>query len=555
MKTFGVAVLEDGEWCVTCEPHVAIRIKRVFESAVKADAGVLKISATPEHTRDLEWFCTRYPLDFEEPEELERLAREYDRTAQAVQEIMAGASQLPDAELAFPLRDYQKPPAEIALATGGLLVADQLGLGKTVEAIGLIARQLPALVVVQPHLQRQWKAELERFLPFAYVHIIKKGSIYPIDHQGRDPDVVICSYYKLWAWADHFAGKFPTVIFDEVQELRAGGIKSGPNRKYIAALQVAYAARYRMGLSGTPIYNYGEEFFSVMNVIRPDSLGTLNEFRREWCVSYGTHYKIKDPKAFGTFAREAGLMIRRTRSEVGRELPPVQTVLHYVDHDQKALVSDSSADELAKLLLSKSARSFDRMKAGGEFDMRMRQATGIAKAPYVAEFVRMLLEDGSPVVMFGWHRAVYGIWLERLEEHKPALYTGTESPAKKAAEVERFKSGDTPLLIMSLRSGLGVDGLQYVCDRAVMGELDWSPGVMEQCIGRVFRDGQPNPVMAYHLVADDGSDPVMVDILGLKKSQLSGVNDPKGDLVIPKETDPNHVKRLAEDYLRRRRKA
>lgn len=54
----------------------------------------------------------------------------------------------------------------------------------------------------------------------------------------------------------------------------------------------------------------------------------------------------------------------------------------------------------------------------------MRQATGIAKAPYVLEFVRMLVESGESVMLYGWHRDVYNIWLERLAEFNPVMYTG-----------------------------------------------------------------------------------------------------------------------------------
>jgi hypothetical protein len=69
---------------------------------------------------------------------------------------------------------------------------------------------------------------------------------------------------------------------------------------------------------------------------------------------------------------------------------------------------------------------------------------------------------------------------------------------------------------MSLRSGAGLDGLQKRCSTMVFGELDWSPGVHHQCIGRLDREGQEQPVTAMFLVCDDGSDPPMMEVLGLK---------------------------------------
>ncbi len=138
-----------------------------------------------------------------------------------------------------------------------------------------------------------------------------------------------------------------------------------------------------------------------------------------------------------------------------------------------------------------------KMQASEELSGLVRQATGIAKAPYVAAFVRMLVESGKKVVLWGWHRAVYDLWMDALKDLKPVLYTGSESSTQKEAARTAFVEGDARILVMSLRSGAGLDGLQGVCDTGVFGELDWSPGVHDQCGGRIHRDGQPNPVFLY----------------------------------------------------------
>jgi SNF2 family DNA or RNA helicase len=166
----------------------------------------------------------------------------------------------------------------------------------------------------------------------------------------------------------------------------------------------------------------------------------------------------------------------------------------------------------------------------------------------------MLVEQGEKVVLYAWHREVYGVLLERLKDLNPVLYTGSENtPAKKEASRNAFVSGESKVIIISLRSGAGLDGLQFACRTVVFGELDWSPGVMEQNIGRVDRDGQPDPVFAYFLVADSGSDPVISGVLGLKREQVELVVDPSRPLVEKLQVDPGHVKKLAEAYLEKRR--
>lgn len=520
---------------------------------------MIKIAATDAVSRDLEWFLARFPMEMDAraAKVLEAQARAHDARVERAFAVLDGTWEMPGKiPMALPPRDYQAQAAALAIESGGLLLVDDLGLGKTVTGITMMAHgALPALVVCPVHLQRQWAEQVCRFAPTLHPHIIKKGSVYPIgDGNGRLPDVLISSYHKLNGWADHLAGKVRAVIFDEVQELRKRGTTQKQSLKYAAAHYVAAAAEYRLGLSATPIYNYGAEFFSVVDVLRPGELGTHAEFIREWCVGSDDADKaeIADPKAFGAMLRDQAIMLRRTREDVGRELPALTKVVHEIDADLAQLKKiEGDAIDLAKVILSQ-GESFERMKASSEFSNRLRQATGIAKAPFVAEFVRMLLEQDRPVLLFGWHRLVYDIWRERLREFKPAFYTGHESDSKKASEVRRFIDRQTNLLIMSLRSGAGVDGLQHRCSTAVIGELDWSPGAMDQCIGRVHREAQQHPVFAYFLTAADGCDPYMTDALGLKRAQIEGVRDPDAELVETAQVDPDHVKKLARAYLRRR---
>jgi len=190
------------------------------------------------------------------------------------------------------------------------------------------------------------------------------------------------------------------------------------------------------------------------------------------------------------------------------------------------------------------------MQAAQEMSNILRQATGIAKAPHVADFVKILIENGEKVLLYGWHRAVYEIWLDQLKEYKPVMLTGSESPTAKQQSKEKFINGESQVLIMSLRAGAGIDGLQYCgCKTVVFGELDWAPGVHEQAIGRINRDGQPDPVCSYFLVAESGADPVMVDVLGIKKGQIEGVRNLDTPLFEKIQQDPNHIKKLAAAYL------
>ncbi|HCT57574.1 MAG TPA: helicase SNF2 [Gemmatimonas aurantiaca] len=550
---------------VACTPMVRARLRRCFPRISMNAAHAVALKATDEVCRDLLWFMERFPLEAD-AHAAERLqggaVRHVDREAAVAALIDQRQPMLPF-DLALPPRDYQRQAAQLLLTSRNLLLADDVGLGKTCSAICAMPtpEALPALVVCPTHLPRQWAAEIALFAPQLSVHIVTKGSPYPIKWQMRGgvkeratsmPDVLVINYHKLRGWAEQLAGVVRYVVFDEAQQLRGDGTSI-----WSAARHVAERATLRLGLSATPIYNYGIEFHSVYEVLAPEALGTRDEFSREWCGgNFGEKARVHDPNVFGNYLRGQGLMLRRTRAEVGRELPPLTKVVHEVDADSQTIdAARKSAVELARIVLQATeAFRGQKMQAAGELDALMRQATGVAKAPFVAAFVRLLLESEPRVVLFGWHHAVYGIWREALREYRPVMYTGAESPTQRDAALARFKDPSdegSRVLIMSLRSGAGVDGLQHACRTVVFGELDWSPGVHEQCAGRVHRDAQGEPVTAYYMCADDGADPIMIEVLGVKRSQLEPVRNPNMPLVERLETGVDNIRRLAVAALAR----
>ena len=130
------------------------------------------------------------------------------------------------------------------------------------------------------------------------------------------------------------------------------------------------------------------------------------------------------------------------------------------------------------------------------------------------------------------------------------MYTGSESGKDKKQNVDKFINGDSNLLILSLRSGAGLDGLQKRSSIVVFGELDWSPQVHEQVIGRLYREGQTESVMAFYLVSEFGSDPLIIDLLGVKSSQSNSILNPKDDDILFKSSDESRLKILAENILK-----
>jgi hypothetical protein len=544
-------------WQLKVEPAVAVRAKRIFARARATTRGTVNMLATDETAHDLSWMLLRWPLEpanERSAQALSEAAGRYERREARIGEVLAGTASR-DAftfEPAKTPRDYQRTAVDLLRTSTRLLLTDEVGLGKTFTGLLALAHEdaLPAVVIPPTHLPSRWVTELQEAFPALTFEVAKSTKPSAAFERGDRPDVLIVPYSRLAGWAQHLRGWAQTVIFDEIQDLRRGT----ETVKGTAAASIAREARYALGLTATPIYNYGGEVWNLLDILSEGVLGSRDEFLREWgSTSWSSHIKVGDPAALGSYLREQGLMLGRTRKDVGRELPQTIKVPQFIDADPKALdavAGDAAA--MARLILSDTATRQEKFRAAGDLDWKLREATGIAKAPFVAEFVRLLLESEEKVVLFGWHRAVYDVWNEMLAEYKPIMYTGTESSRQKDAAYDAFVHGDSRILIMSLRSGAGVDGMQLVSRTAVFGELDWSPQVHEQAIGRLRRDGMGDePPVAYFLNSTEGSDPALMEALQIKRNQAEPLVNPDGKLFANAVQDTTRARALAEQILAR----
>ena len=527
-------------------PHAAIRLKNVFPKIATYKRPPIILSMTDETAEDFEWFLKRYPMqcDTSSLDCLKEAAKNSRDKSDHIEQILQGQKRAKPVELkGAKLRDYQAKAVRMLLSGKRGLIGDDVGLGKTFVALGLFTDPTtrPGLVVVQTHLIQQWIEHVKERLG---LDVKKIRTTNPKKEKLKPADVYVTSYHRIAGWVDPLcSGMINSVVFDECQDLRRC-----QSDRYHAAKNISKSVEYVLGLSATPIYNYGIEMFNVMDCIAPGSLGTRDEFLREWCFEGDFHGKVKHPKALGSYLRDSHFFLRRTREEVSRELPQINKIVHQVPYDdeEEQKVMDL-AIQLARTAIQGSFT--ERGHAARQFDLMLRMATGVGKAKFVAEYVRILLENDESVLLIGWHRNVYEIWLNNLKDFDPVMYTGSESANQKEETKRKFLDLESKLMIMSLRSGVGLDGIQKVCSTVVFGELDWSPQVHEQVTGRLQRDGQERQVTAIYLVGDGGSDPPMVDLLGLKNQQAKGIVDPEKKPE-NQHSDSSRIQEMAKKFLK-----
>ena len=531
-------------WTIRGEACVTELAKRLFPGCDGRGRGVARFTAHRRIIGELNWLMLRYPLEIKESdrarwEEALEDAREYAARRER-QLAFPETAKPPEGSFAGELLDFQQEGLGFLLANRRCLLADEMGLGKTVQALAFLATtaSYPAIIVVPPHLIRNWQREVERFLSpdgRLRVHVIKGLTPYELP----PADVYIIHYLLLRGWKEVLPGMgFRTVIFDEIQELRHNG-----TGKYSAASLLSEAAENAIGLSGTPIYNNGGEIWNVVNILDFHFLGDWESFSREWCYGYNSAIVAK-PELLGEHLRREGLMLRRLKGDVLTQLAPKRRLVQEIDWDDniyRALMRPVVEQLRALRATSDPAR---RAIIEDAISQRERQATGIAKAPFVAATVKALVEAGEKVLLMAHHHAVMDLYKKELKSARPKFITGRETEKQKDEAVRAFMEGRTNLLCVSLRSASGLNLQRATC--VVFGELDWSPAVHSQAEDRAHRIGQQDSLLCYYLVSPRGSDRDMQDALGLKVSQFVSL---MGDAPATRE-DEFLQQSLAREHIR-----
>ena len=511
-------------WVIKGEPAATEMAKRLFPGSDSGRRGTARFSAHRRIVGEINWLMQRYPLSI--------APRDRDRWENALQEAQAYEREKrllfdapcditpPEGSFLGHLRAFQQTGMNWLCRVKRGLLADEMGLGKTVQALAALAAtgSLPCLIVVPPHLILNWQSEIGRFLRVSNetpsVHVIKGLKPYPLPKA----DISLIHYLLLRGWKEELP-KVPVraVVFDEIQELRHTGTE-----KYSAASLLSSACERVWGLSGTPIYNQGGEIWNVINILDFHFLGDWESFSREWCYGYGNAVVLK-PDLLGEHLRREGMMLRRTKKEVLPELPDKRRLVQEIDADG-ALYKRLMQPVLEKLktwAMESDLTASQRALLEDRISQEERQAAGIAKAPFVSQFVRALIDSGEKVLLFAHHHAVMDTYKKELHSVSPAFITGRETAAQKEKSLERFMQGRTDLCCVSLRAASGLN-LQRAT-AVVFGELDWSPAVHSQAEDRAHRIGQKDSLLCYYLVSPGGSDADIQEHLGLKVSQFMGL--------------------------------
>ena len=505
------------------------------------------VSDNDENVKHLKWIAERYPLTILSKSVWDRKTASLIVKKQRVPKIEKLEKATPSNQFRGTLLDFQREGLDFLLkSSGNALLADEMGLGKTVQTLAYLSKEknaFPALIVAPLVTLTHWQREIEKFLKKKSKNGKINSKASPTSTMiriGKSSDIgnydfYIINYELLHKRADDLA-KLPirSIVCDEVQHLR-----SKTTQKYAAVKKLAAkeSIKYRVGLSGTPIYNRGSEIWPIVDILKPGLLGNFKEFCEYFCwVDEKGKAIVLDNKR-DTLRKQltTHVMLRRKKSDVLKDLKDKVRYQEVIASDERFYKAE--LDKIWKKLeeeQSYAETAFDKSASYHRAIESERQAAGLAKLKHVVEFVNEVMETEESIVVFCHHKAIHTLLHESLEEHNPSSIIGGQTLTTRDNEIDRFQKGQTRLMIAGLRAGnvgINLTKARYV----IFAELDWSPAIHRQAEDRLHRIGQKNKVFAYYLVGKGTLDEHVADILVDKAYEIDSILDAKTESFENKE--------------------
>ena len=514
------------------------RILRQFSALI--DPRRFKGSKLKLHPLDAATLAHHDPEKFSPPARLEQLIR----SLHSPQSPNLQSPNVP-AALRADLRDYQKTGFEWMrfLAAHDLhgILADDMGLGKTMQTLThiLAARdagkleKTPALVVAPTSVVPNWLAEAKKFAPSLTPLVLEGPQRRKYFRSIPYADLVLTSYALLQRDIEklrHYS--YHLVILDEAQHIKNPAAK-------VSKAACELDARHRLCLSGTPVENHLGELWSLMRFLMPGFLGGQEDFKRRFRKPIEDEGDEDRQKALKE--RVAPLILRRTKDQVAKELPPKTILVHPIELN----TAQKDLYETVRATMDKRVRQSIAIKGleGShmlflEALLKLRQiccepkllkfeneskieadAAGSAELDYLADLLDTLVEEGRRILLFSQFTSMLDLIAAHLKKRRISYLMLTGASKNRGELVERFQTGEIPLFLISLKAG-GTGLNLTAADTVIHYDPWWNPAAEAQATDRAYRIGQKNPVFVHKLICQ-GTVEERIHQLQAKKSQLA----------------------------------
>ncbi len=398
----------------------------------------------------------------------------------------------------------------------GALLADDMGLGKTLQTLSFledlrVKKEMGTVLVVVPSsLVFNWRNEIEKFTPEIPVAIFSNDTRENIAAQvaGKKEKLVLITYGMMLEHSEVISrNTWNIIVFDEAQNIKNINSK----RTTVAR---ALKARFKIALTGTPMENHFGEFYSLIDLLVPGSLGPLEDFRRGYVNSPVVDYELIQNLKL----KIKPLVLRRAKKEILDQLPPKQETV------VKIAFEEEQKDIYRNVALSFNRRIHEVMSTQGVAEVQLEMFTALLRLRQVCsdpaalpdikyekvppkletlvDSVKEITESGESVLVFTQFLQTLEHTEKLLKESGvPVLIIhGGISTAKRQKVIAEFSQTSVgTVLLMTLKTGgvgLNLTKASYVFHI----EPWWNPAVENQATDRAHRMGQTKAVQVFKYI-------------------------------------------------------
>ena len=494
------------------------------------------------------------------------------------------STDLPDYELPLnfvaELREYQKEGynwIKFLLENKlGALLADDMGLGKTIQTLAVIQSMInheyhpttvhrhmafeevekvlngssiipsnqfyqgPTLVICPKSLLYNWQSEANKFCPT--LKVLKYNGIHrhKLISEFADIDLIIMSYGTMRNDIEILkCFEYRCVVLDESQAIKNPSSLTARNL-------LKLNARNRIALTGTPIENTLLDIWSQMNFLNPGLLGSYSFFENQFIKPIEKSSNAKKADELRKFIDP--FVLRRTKSQVVKELPPKIEKIHYCEMSpaQEELYEKVKSQYRNEILnhVNQVGISKSRLKIFNGL-MHLRQLAlnpslkdenyegGSGKDDEISRMLIRAIENGHKILLFSQFVGYLKNIAELLKESKIqyCYLDGSMDEKERANQIDLFQNTpEIKIFLLSLRagnSGINLTAADYV----FLADPWWNPFTMKQAEDRAHRIGQNKTVMSYKFITKNTIEEKIL-ALQMKKTRLAESIIPDEDVVL-----------------------
>jgi superfamily II DNA or RNA helicase len=484
------------------------------------------IRADPFCVEELDPFLAERDI-WIEPEALvvlQEIREQHARAAGLVALSSATDAVLEVAGLGGELKPFQRAGVAYLLEQRRAFLADEQGLGKTIEALATLEADgaYPAVVVCPASLKLNWMREIERWLPRRSAQAL--AGMGSEDAPIPEADITVVNYDILAARAQALAALAPkALVLDESHYCKNAAAK---RTQAVGRLATSVPSDgLVLALTGTPVMNRPPELIAQLRI-----LGRLGDFGSG--AQFGRRFKGVDAHVRLHWHLRSRCFVRRLKADVLPQLPAKTRTVVPVELDNEPEYRLAEKDVIAwlrsrpldlseldaKIAAALRAERLVRLNA-----LKMLAARG--KLHAALAWIHDFCSSGERLVVFARHREIQRAVVERFPHALHIL--GEDTHAARDASLEAFQEADrsnNQLIVCSIEvAGQGLTLTQ--ASNVAFLELDWTPAKHDQAEDRCHRIGQQDAVNAWYLLAAGTIDETMATLLERKRAIINAVTD------------------------------